>query len=220
MRPARLLLLPMLALAACSRSPEQAPPPQAGAPSADAHAGRAPATTASQPVEAAPAHPMPADAAGDGDPTARTGVARTDGYAELRFGMTAAQAQAAWSDDLRGGMPAADNCVYLMPAWAEGKGNFGFMFEGGRFVRYDVAMPQETAPGGGRVGMTRAQVEALYPARVKVQLHDYVPGGAYLRIADAADPARAILFETSADGVVERWRVGLAPQVDYTEGCS
>lgn len=218
MRPARLLL-PMLVLAACSPSTEHAPPTQDASPSAGAHTAQAPNTTAPQPVVAAPTTP-PSDASVDADPTARTGVARMDGYGGLRLGMTAAQAQAAWSDDLRGGTPAADNCVYLMPAWAEGKGNFGFMFESGRFVRYDVAMPQETAPGGGRVGMTRAQVEALYPGRVKVQLHDYVPGGSYLRIADAADPARAILFETSADGVVERWRVGLAPQVDYTEGCS
>lgn len=215
MRPARLLL-PMLVLAACSPSTQ----PSADGTQAQAAAPGTPAppVAGSQPVAPAPVSgtPMPAD----GGPTARAGAASMDGYGTLRLGMTVAQAQAAWGEGLRGGTPAADNCVYLMPAWSEGTGDFGFMFEGGRFVRYDVAMPQDTAPGGGRVGMTRAQIEALYPGRVQVQLHDYVPGGSYLRIADAADPARAILFETSAGGVVERWRVGLAPQVDYTEGCS
>lgn len=147
--------------------------------------------------------------------------ARMDGFGALRFGMSEPQATRAWNAELkRDRTVATGDCVYLMPAPAVGTGTPGFMFEQGRFVRYDVGMSQDVAPGGGRTGMSRAQIESLYAGRVRAQPHKYVPGGHTLRIADDTVRGRAMLFETDARGVVTRWRVGLEPQVDYTEGCS
>jgi hypothetical protein len=94
------------------------------------------------------------------------------------------------------------------------------MFERGVLVRYDVAVDTETAPGGGRVGQTRADIERLHAGRVQVQPHEYVPGGNYLRVTDPAIADGAIVFETDEAGKVTRWRVGRAPQVDYVEGCA
>ena len=209
MRPAWLLPA-FVAVAACAPSPAPPDAPSAPAPTADA---TPPATASTPPV------PRVDDARSAAD-TARPGRARMDGYGALRLGMTAAQAAAAGGVELDGPAPAADACVYLAPARETATGDVDLMFEAGRFVRYDVDTPGETAPGGGRAGMTRARIEALYPGRVQVQLHDYVPGGNYLRVTEPGVAGRAMLFETDADGVVTRWRVGLTPQVDYTEGCS
>jgi hypothetical protein len=105
-----------------------------------------------------------------------------------------------------------------MPKWVKHPADFAFMFEGGRFVRYDVGTTKETAPGGGRVGMDAARVRALYGERVTSQPHKYVAGASYLRIA-APQGDSALVFETDAQGRVTRWRVGVPPQVDYVEGC-
>ena len=208
MRPA-LLLIPLLALAACSKAP--APVTEA----ADAGASRP--TDASSPAAAAQAATPPDTSVAS--PAPPTGLARVDGYDGLRFGMDEAQARAAWQGALKGDVVAPDNCAYLRPA-ADAAFRVGFMFEQGVLVRYDVAVADEGAPGGGRVGQSRAEIERLYAGRVQVQPHEYVPGGHYLRVTDPAIRDGALVFETDEAGRVTRWRVGRAPQVDYVEGCA
>jgi hypothetical protein len=95
--------------------------------------------------------------------------------------------------------------------------DFAFMFDGGRFVRYDVGTAKEVAPGGGKVGMDEARIRALY-AHVDAQPHKYVSGASYLRIA-APHGDGVLVFETDAQGRITRWRVGVPPQIDYVEGC-
>ena len=214
MRPA-LLLFPLLALAACT----QAPAPQAEA------AAQAPASRAADTSAAAAAVPP---ATGGDTPVASPqpsasmasrGLARTDGYGDLRLGMSADDARAAWQGELKGDVVEPDNCAYLRPK-ADGEFRVGFMFERGVFVRYDVAIEGEAAPGGGRVGQGRADIERLYPGRVQAQPHEYVRGGHYLRVADPAIQDGALVFETDEAGTVTRWRIGRTPQVDYVEGCA
>ncbi|CAD7713245.1 hypothetical protein LMG31886_05040 [Xanthomonas hydrangeae] len=149
------------------------------------------------------------------DPVA---LARLDGYGDLRLGMDAAQARAAWGGDLRGEAATDGGCYLLRPQWADDARRFGFMFEGDHFVRYQTSEPKELAPGGGKVGMTVAQLRALYPDGLTEQPHKYIPGAFSLRFADAAAQS-ALVFETDAQGRVANWRVGQLPQVDYVEGC-
>ncbi len=92
------------------------------------------------------------------------------------------------------------------------------MVEGGRFVRMDVDDPAATAPGGGRVGMSAAEISALYPGRIEARPHKYVEGAQYLRVTHEGSPT-VLLFETDAQARVQAWRLGLPPQVDYVEGC-
>lgn len=211
MKPA-FLLAPLLALAACSQP--DAPETGEAGPAATSPAASAP--TASASADAAvesPSQPAsPLQAAG-GSP------ARTDGYGSLRLGMTADEARAAWPGGLKGDAVEPDNCAYLRPE-ADTDFRVGFMFERGLLVRYDVAVADVIAPGGGRVGQTRADIERLYRGRVQVQPHEYVPGGRYLRVTDPAIAGGALVFETDEAGRVTRWRVGRAPQVDYVEGCA
>jgi hypothetical protein len=134
--------------------------------------------------------------------------------------MNAAQVRQAWPGELER-IPAGDAaCFHLFPAGQATPARFALMFEDGRFVRYSVESATMAAPGGGRVGMDAGQVAALYPGRVAERPHKYVEGGKYLRIPAAADSGGVLLFEVGADGVVDEWRLGLPPQVDYVEGCS
>ncbi|HEY4582282.1 MAG TPA: lectin, partial [Lysobacter sp.] len=168
------------------------------------------AAGAAGPGEAAAGEPVPSRDDG-------AGPARADGYGGLRFGMSADEARKAWNGTLKGDDVKPDNCAYLSPAGAA-RGPY-LMFEQGRFVRYDIHQADAIAPGGGRVGLTADDIRRLYAGRVEERPHEYVAGGKYLRVADAAS-RRATLFEIDERGRVTTWRVGQAPQVDYVEGCS
>lgn len=145
-------------------------------------------------------------------------MARFDGFGDMRFGMDEPTFRHAWQGDLLGTATTDGGCYDLTPKWIKSAADFGFMFEQGRFVRYDVGQPNEVAPGGGRVGMTADQIRALYGNRIEQTPHKYAAGAAYLRIV--GDHHGVLLFETDATGKVTRWRVGVPPQIDYVEGCS
>lgn len=208
--PTLLLLAAATSLAACNA--DRPPAPAATTPAATMPS-REPAATQPPPV------PAPAPAPGATPDTAPgSGLAHYDGYGDMRFGMTEDEARKAWGGSLNG--EPGDGCHYLNPAWEKAPSHFAFMFDGGKFVRYDVRNDKEVAPGGGRRGMTEAEIDALYPARVAKSPHKYVDGGQYLRVKAGDDSDGVLVFETDAAGKVTAWRAGLAPQVDWIEGCS
>ena len=137
---------------------------------------------------------------------------------KAEFSMTEDQARKAWGGALEG--EAGEGCHYLNPAWEKAPSYFAFMFDGGKFVRYDVGNDKEIAPGGGRRGMSEAEIGAAYPGRVAKAPHKYVDGGKYLRIKADDGSDGVLVFETDAAGKVSEWHAGLAPQVDWIEGCS
>ena len=145
------------------------------------------------------------------------------GFGTARFGATVQAVREAWGHDLDA-TPADEpgGCHYLLPRSRPGRSGYGvgFMIEGERFVRVDVDSSDIVAPGGGRIGMSAAEIEELYQGSIDPQPHKYVDGGRYLRIADPAGGDGVLLLETDADGRVTEWRVGVPPQVDYVEGCS
>lgn len=189
--------------------------------SATAAAGT-PATASPQAGDAAPQSPAPAPAPEPGTtpdvPPPGSGLARYDGYGDMRFGMSEDEARKAWGGALQG--EPGDGCHYLNPAWEKAPSYFAFMFDGGKFVRYDVGNDKEIAPGGGRRGMTEADIDAAYPGRVETSPHKYVDGGKYLRVKADDGSDGVLVFETDAHGKVSEWHAGVAPQVDYIEGCS
>ena len=214
--PATLALAIAVSLTACNAD-RPAAADGASATAADA----APGTAATVPAATSPAPapaPAPVPGAGDDMPAPGSGLARFDGYGDMRFGMTEDAARRAWGGALEG--ETGDGCHYLDPAWGKSPSYFAFMFDGGKFVRYDVRNDKEVAPGGGRRGMTEAEIDALYPARVAKSPHKYVDGGQYLRVKAGDDSDGVLVFETDAAGKVTAWRAGLAPQVDWIEGCS
>lgn len=161
----------------------------------------------------------PATASKDVDPTGTGALSRFDGYGGLRFGQSEADMEKSWGGELARLGTASDACHFMTPEWVKVPEEFAFMIEGGKFVRYDSRSDKVVAPGGGKLGMDTAQIMKLYAGRVDVQPHKYVEGGKILRIKDTAGNS-ALVFEMDAKGRVDRWRVGVPPQVDYVEGCS
>ncbi len=207
------LMSALLVLTSCNRA-DQSP-----APAAPANAEHAPVAAADdQPAATVPPATAPAGTFPPRTQQDPAALARMDGYGDLRFGMDAGQAWAAWGGDLQGEAAPDNGCYLLRPRWASDARRLGFMFEGGQLVRLQTNEAKETAPGGGKVGMTLAQLRALYPDGLTEQPHKYIPGALTLRLPDAATQT-ALVFETDADGKVTSWRVGKPPQVDYVEGC-
>jgi hypothetical protein len=216
--PATLALAVALSLAACNADRPSTADGARG-PAADASSGAPAAGTPSEATPASPAQTQPPPTGPANDmPGPGSGLARYDGYGDMRFGMTEDEARKAWGGALNG--EAADGCHYLNPAWEKAPSYFAFMFDGGRFVRYDVGNDKEIAPGGGRRGMTEAEIDATYAGRVAKSPHKYVEGGQYLRVKADDGSDGVLVFETDAAGKVTAWRAGLAPQVDWIEGCS
>jgi len=215
--PLSSLFLCLPLLAACQRTPEPVASKQ------DQAAAQADAT---KPGVDQPATDVPPATAPPGTlpPRLQQGgqvLARWDGYGDVRFGMSADQVREAWGGQLEGTPDAAngpDGCYYLRPKWAVQDRSFGFMMEGAKLVRYDSDNPKELAPGGGRAGMPEADITTLYAGHVETQPHKYEAGAHTLRVTQQGQ-AGVLVFDTDASGTVTRWRVGLAPQVDYVEGC-
>jgi len=216
MRTRLSLALLVVSLAACTSERPPAEPSATAPPAASQDTAPAPppaVTDAPAPAPAEPATPPPAADPGDSQ-------ARFDGYGDLRLGMAAADMEKAWGGELNRLGGAQDPCYFMTPKWVKVPAEFAFMIEDGKFVRYSSERASQVAPGGGRLGMTSAEIDALYKDRIETRPHKYVDGGHYLRIKDAGGGNGVLVFETDPAGKVTEWRVGLPPQVDYVEGCS
>jgi hypothetical protein len=183
-----LLLLALLAASGCQREAAQ------------------PAVGPSTPV---------VQAAHAANPLQASGAARMDGYGDLRFGMTSGEVQHGARMALH---RTKENgiCYFMTPDPASGAVPVDFMVEADKLVRYDVANAQDSAPGGGKSGMSAEQIEQLYAGQARER--PSTAGGRLLRVK--GDAGVAIVFEIGTDGLVSRWRVGQVPQVDYGHGCS
>ncbi len=143
--------------------------------------------------------------------------ARLDGFGPLTLGMDMTAAGQAWPGVFDSLPRMAEGvCFHASPA---GLAYFSLMFDDGKFVRYDVGNDELVAPGGGKRGMSEAQLQALYRNSLRAAPHRFAKGGKYLSLdASGVAPSR-LVFETDARGIVSEWRVGLNPHADYTEGC-
>lgn len=202
-RAAPLIAILSLALSACSGERSPSTPDVTAAPGADA-----------APV-AAVEGPRAIPDAGD---------ARMNGYGALDLGLTAAEARAEWTSGALQGKPDPRDpaaCFHMSPAGQSTPAQLAFMFENDLLVRYSAESPDIAAPGGGKVGMDEAALQALYGGALETMPHKYVQGGKVLKSAeDGGGLPSKLVFELDAAGKVTSWRVGMVPQVDYVEGCS
>ena len=200
------LVMAVTLLSACQRDPAVAPATEPQTTATATPMAEAPAPTPAADDTAAPAGPV--------------SQASFLGYGDMKLGSTVEEARAAWGGELNGAPMEGTTCHYLWPKWISRPADFAFMMEEGRFVRYDVGTDKETAPGGGKVGMSVEELQKLYGGALKASPHKYTQGGQYLSM-DAGDVAPTrLVFEVDAAGKVTSWRVGLSPQVEYVEGCS
>jgi len=151
---------------------------------------------------------------------------RLDGIGPVDIGMTLDEASAAAGVPIRLlDTPAGPECRFAAPDRSARMGDeLAFMVVNGRIARIDVGImgPDliRTLSGMGK-GNTEAEVQAAYPARIRVEPHPYATNGRYL-VYVPADPSYrhlSMIFET-IDGEVRSFRAGLAEQVSWKEGCS
>lgn len=202
----------LLLLGACSR-PDPAPVEAPAAATAPAPPDRAP--EAAPPVAETPM-PTPAPFAAN-DPA----VINFEGFGPAKFGADEEQVRMSWGRPLEAGTPAEGATCYqlFMDPRPEGARGIVFLFEDGKFARYDVDVPLHVAPGDLTVGASAMDVMAAFPGAVEEQPHKYVEGARNLVVTPADGSAARLVFEVNPEGVVTAWRIGVPPQIHYVEGC-
>ena len=173
-------------------------------------------------LAACAAPPTPRDAEPPPTPdavTATSWVLTPHAFGTVQMGWTVAQLNAALADTLRPTYEISDECDHLMPA-ALPQGT-SLMVIRDTVVRVDVFSPGILTPEGAGVGDSEARLRELYGARAVVGPHKYTgPEGHYFTVLDsAADSLHMTIFETDGERVLQ-YRAGVAPGVQYGEGCA
>ena len=141
-----------------------------------------------------------------------------EGIGPLRAGMSLAEVRTVLDTTLTLPAVAENECAIApLPGVADG---LALMLVRDTLARIDVFGSAPTATvEGARIGDTRAQIEALYPGRVRAGPHKYTDGQ-YLVVPATPDTMRQLVFETDEQGKVTRYRAGRLPEVGWVEGCS
>lgn len=209
-----LAALAFAALAACggpSGGEEGSDPAPAPAPASDADLpalpGETPATAPTTTPALSPAEEAAAQAA--------CATLTADGLCNIEFGMSEAEARAAFLGTLNGDATENSACYYLLPAGA-GYGT-AFMVVDGTVQRIDIRDTSVATGSGAKVGMLLDEVDDLYDGGTRTP-NKYAPANEDLKV-DLGDGVFAI-FEEGNQGRVRAYRLGVEPAVSFVEGCA
>lgn len=148
------------------------------------------------------------------------------GFGPAKFGDNEESVRISWGRPLNASKPAVGaTCYYLyLDPKPKVHQEIAFMFEDGKFVRYDIDDPKWVAPGNIVVGETMEKVLKAHVGHIQNHPHKYIEGAHTLVVTPVStsnQKSNAILiFETDANNIVTNWRIGVSPQVFYVEGCS
>jgi len=139
------------------------------------------------------------------------------GVGDLRIGMPAAELRQRGARMEPNPLEEGDCNYWYLP----GRDGLAFMVVGGRVVRIDIQNSAYRTVSGAHVGMSEAEVRAIYGPAMRVEPHPYTgPEGHYLVYRARAEPY-GLIFETHYEtGRAETMRVGLWTYVQLIEGCS
>lgn len=144
-----------------------------------------------------------------------------NGFGPAKFGGNEEDIRMSWGRPLKASKPPKGmSCYYLYSDTMPHQRGVSFMLEDGRFVRYDVHDPRQTAPGNIVVGDSTSAIMQAYAGHVHNQPHKYIEGAHTLIVTPPQATKARLIFETDANDKVIEWRVGVPPQVYYVEGCS
>ena len=140
------------------------------------------------------------------------------GIGPVRAGMTLSQLSAAAAETLRPEYEINESCDYVTPKFLP-KG-VSVMIVDDSVGRVDITEKGILTKEGASVGDPESRVLSLYGARAHVEPHKYTgPTGHYVIVEQPGDTLHRIVFETDGK-VVETYRAGRRPAVDYVEGCA
>lgn len=143
-------------------------------------------------------------------------VVRFDGVGPVVVGLTVAEATARYGAGFEA-PPDTEGCYSA--AIPRGPRGATVMVEGDRLVRVDVHDARIATDRGVRIGDTEADVRRAYDGLVRVEEHPYSGPEWHYLIVTPQDTTHALIFETDGWRVLS-YRVGLAWQVAYIEGCA
>jgi hypothetical protein len=148
----------------------------------------------------------------------------SDGWGQLRIGMTRAEVVAAAGEDAQPdavGGPDPESCDEFHPERAPA--GMRVMIERGRLTRITLSRDAEvkTEHGFG-VGDAAGEIKAALGARVVASPHEYGEAPSeyltvWVRPRTETDP-RGIVYEIGADGRVSQVHAG-GSSIQYVEGC-
>ena len=114
--------------------------------------------------------------------------------------------------------PDDSECAYLESIRVPKQ--MDLMFQKGKLVRIDVNERGIRTASGAQVGDSETRIKQLYPNRIKVAPHHYIPeSGHYLNYFPIRKNGYGMVFETD-NGVVTSFRVGTLAAIALVEGCS
>lgn len=143
--------------------------------------------------------------------------AEAGGFGPVRVGMSVKALQQALGEAVSVPEPV-DGCDYVFPrGWPEG---IGVMIVDGHVARVEVSRREIGTAAGAKVGTGEQEIRDLYPGQVELRPHKYTDGH-YLIVTprDQHGARYRIIFETDG-GVVENFRAGALPAVEWVEGCA
>ena len=139
------------------------------------------------------------------------------GIGDLRIGTPVAALRAMGATEERYPDEEVDCAYWRAPRWP----GLAMMVSGGRVVRIETEDPRYRTASGARVGMTEAEIRAIYGRALRVEPHPYTgPEGHYLVYRARSEPFGLIVetnYETGRAGSI---RVGRWQAVQLIEGCS
>lgn len=140
------------------------------------------------------------------------------GLGDLHVGTTVAEASSAVGGTLS--MPAgADTVACAFVRWADAPAGVSVMIVRGSIARVDIDSGRVATADGAAIGDAEPDLLARYGARAAVTPAKYTSGH-YVTVMprQAADSNGWLVFETDGS-VVQRYRVGRRPEVQYVEKC-
>ncbi|MEO6172024.1 MAG: lectin [Arenimonas sp.] len=144
-----------------------------------------------------------------------------EGFGPATFGANEETVRMAWGKPLETTKPQKGaSCYYLFPEMnPDLKRGIGFMFEEGKFVRYDVQDASQIAPGNFKVGDAATDIKTAFAGRIEETPHKYIAKEFILTVTPEDQSPSRLIFEIGEDGKVMSWRIGMPPQIFYVEGC-
>lgn len=152
----------------------------------------------------------------DARPAPAAWMVSPEGAGPVRIGMTLSELAPYLAADADTAAIEA-GCAYVEVT--DAPPGLGFMVEGRRLVRVEVREGTTATAEGVQLGDAEARVREVYPGLRRMP-HKYTDG-AYLVVVPgtAPDTLARYVFETDGRRVVQ-YRAGVAPAVEYVEGCS
>lgn len=211
-----VLALAVSALAACQQPAGNADPAQA----AGNDAGQAPAAS-----PAASANPLlPPERVLRSDAIGYDGFNGSDqaGTITARFGADGASVRQAWGGEMKDNRDQRPDatCHLLYPVRGAVTHQYAFLMAGDKLAGIDVYDPKAIAPGGGRVGMSIAEINQTYAGQTKQVANPTFEGSAFIEVAAPQAKHSQLTFETDALGTVTHWRISERGALEASESCT